>query len=316
MSTPEYPGGYSPRPGNSYQPQAGQTPSASFSDAQTVQGTWQQAGQQGYAMTAPPTKPVRKRRHPVRVALLIILMLLVIGAGGLFLYAQSVEGAIAAAAQNFCSDLKAQNYSGAYALLSTSYQAKVTPQQFSQAGQLHDQIDGKVQNCSASGGASGLGALLQLGSTSVTFPTHIARNKTLSGDMTLVKQGGAWKVDALDESLQGTTLGPILVAEDYCSALASGNVQQAYNDLSPDYQSRLGSAQQYAQTLHSVLTQGVSITGCTPDLSSYSVTGTTAKLNGSLMVQENGISASLSVALTFVENSAGVWKIDNLTAQP
>ena len=326
MSTPEYPGGYSPQPGNRYQPQSGQTPPGAFSEAPTVQGTWQQAAQQagspqpgqpqGYAAPAPATKPVRRRRHPVRIALLIILVLLVLGAGGLYLYAQSFEGAIAAAAQRFCSDLKAQNYSGAYGLLSTGYQAKVMPQQFTQAGQLHDQIDGKVQSCSASGGSSGLGALLQLGDTSVTFAAQITRNKTFSGDMTLVNQGGAWKVDALDESLQGTTLGPILVANDYCSALAAGNVQQAYNDLSPDYQSQLGSEQQYAQTLQSVLTQGVSITGCTPDLSTYSVTGTTAKLNGALGVKENGVSANLNVAVTFVENSAGVWKINSLTVQP
>lgn len=317
VSTPEYPGGYSPRPGNPYQPHPGQTPPGAFGPAPTVQGALPQSSQpQGYASAAPPTQPVRKRRHPVRIAVLILLVLLVLGAGGLFLYARAFEGAITAAAQSFCSDLKSQNYSGAYALLSTGYQAKVTPQQFAQAGQLHDQIDGKVQNCSASGEASGLGAVLQLGSTSVTFPARITRSKSFSGNMTLVNQGGTWKVDAVDESLQGTTLGPILVANDYCSALAAGNVQQAYGDLSPDYQSRLGSEQQYAQTLQSVLTQGVSITGCTPDLSSYSVSGTTAKLNGSLAVQENGVSASLNVALTFVENSAGVWKIDSLTVQP
>lgn len=295
MTTPENPGGYAPQPGNPYQPQPGQP--------------------QGYAMPAPATRPTRRRRQPVRIALLIILVLVLLGAGGVVVYAHSVEDAIASAAQNFCTDFKTQNYTGAYGLLSSGYQANVTQQQFTQAGQLHDQIDGKVQSCSASA-SGGLGALLQLGSTTVTFPAHITRNKTFSGNMTLVNQGGSWKVDAVDQSLQGTTLGPILVANDYCTALASGNIQQAYNDLSPDYQSRLGSEQQYAQTLQSVLTQGVSLTGCTPDLSTYNVTGTTAKLNGALTVQENGISVNIPIALTFVENGAGVWKIDSVTIQP
>lgn len=302
MSTPEHLGGYSPQQGPSYHSEP------------TIPGGYGQPG--GYATPAPSTKPVRKRRHPVLIALIVVVVLLLLGAGGVFAYAQSVRGAITAAAQSFCTDLKAQNYTGAYGMLSSGYQAKVTQQQFTQASQLHDQIDGKVQGCSAGAGGGGLDALLQLGSTSVTFPAQITRNKTLTGDMTLINQNGAWKVNAIDTSLQGTELGPILVANDYCTALASGNVQQAYSDLSPDYQSRLGSEQQYAQTLQSVLTQGVSLTGCTPDLSTYSVTGTTAKLNGSLAVQENGISVNVPIALTFVESSAGVWKIDNVTLQP
>ena len=306
MTTPEHPGGYSPRQGNPYQPQPSAPPG------------YGQPGspQAGYAVPAPTTRPVRKRRHPVLIALLIVLVLLVLGAGGVFAYAQSVRGAITAAAQSFCTDMKAQSYTSAYAVLSSGYQAKVTQQQFFQAGQLHDQIDGKVQGCSATDGAGGLGALLQLGSTTVSFSAQITRNKTFSGNMTLVNQSGSWKVDAIDASLQGTDLGPILVANDYCASLASGNIQQAYNDLSPDYQSRLGSEQQYAQTLQGVLTQGVSLTGCTPDLSTYSVTNTTAKLNGALTVQENGISANIPIALTFVEGNTGAWKIDSVTVQP
>ncbi|HLZ24129.1 MAG TPA: hypothetical protein VKQ30_18600 [Ktedonobacterales bacterium] len=296
MSTPEYPGGYSPQQGNSFQTQSNQS--------------------SGYAAPAPATQPTRKRRHPVRTTLLILLVLVLLAGGGAYAYAQSVRGAIASAAQSFCTDLKAQNYTGAYALLSSGYQAKVTQQQFTQAGQLHDQIDGTVQSCAASDSAGGLDAILQLGSTSVTFPAHMTRNKTFSGDMSLVNQGGSWKVDAVDQSLQGTSLGPILVANDYCAALAAGNIQQAYGDLSPDYQSRLGSEQQYAQTLQGVLTQGVSLSGCTPDLKTYSVTGTTAKLNGTLDVHESGITVNVPIALTFAESGGGVWKIDSATLQP
>ncbi|MGH2515389.1 MAG: hypothetical protein ACRDHP_07015 [Ktedonobacterales bacterium] len=306
MTTPEYPGGFPPRQDNTYQQQAG-----------APQGYGQPGSQpQNYAAPAPSTRPVRKRRHPVRIALLVILVLVLLGAGGVFVYAQSVRGAITAAAQSFCTDLKTQNYTGAYALLSSGYQTKVTQPQFLQAGQLHDAIDGKVQGCSATDSGGGLSALLQLGSTTVTFPAQITRNKPFTGDMTLVNQGGAWKVDAIDTSLQGTALGPVIVANDYCAALAAGNVQQAYSDLSPDYQSRLGSEQQYAQSLQNVLTQGVTLTGCTPDLTTYSVTGTTAKLNGALAVQENGVSVNIPIALTFAEGNAGVWKIDSVTVLP
>lgn len=269
-----------------------------------------------YASSAPITQPTRKRRHPVRIALLIILVLLLLAGGGTYVYALSVKDAITAAAQGFCADLQAQSYASAYTRLSSGYQAKVTQSQFSQASQLHDQIDGKVRGCSAGNDSNALSALLQLGSNTISFPARITRNTTFSGEMTLVNQGGSWKVDRIDQSLQGTDLGPLLVANDYCAALISGNINQAYNDLSPDYQSRLGSEQQYAHALQGLLTQGVSLTACTPDLSTYSVSGTTAKLGGTLAVQVNGASTNLALALTFVKGAAGDWKIDSINLQP
>ena len=292
MSTPENPGGYPPQP-------MGQMPPYTPPTSPTS--------------PAPATQPGRKRRHPVRTALLLVLVLLLLAGGGGVAYALSVRSAITSAAESFCTDLKTQNYSSAYSRLSSGYQAKVTEQQFQQASQLHDQIDGKVQGCSAGGSGSVFDALLQLGSSTVSFSAQITRNKTLSGNMTVVNQGGTWKVDHIDQSLQGTDLGPLQVANDYCSALVSGNISQAYNDLSPAYQDRLGSEQQYAQTLRSVLVQGVSLTGCTPDLSTYSVTGTTAKLNSALNVQVNGASTGIPTAVTFVEGNSGVWKIDSIT---
>ena len=303
MSAPENPSGPLPHEGNNRQ-QLPPQPIYPVGPAPT------------YASSAPITRPTRGRRHPVRIALLIVLALLLLGAGGTFAYALSVNGAITAAAQSFCADLQAQNYAGAYTHLSSGYQAKVTQAQFTQASQLHDQIDGKVRTCSAGNDSSALSALLQLGSNSVSFPAQITRNQTFSGDMTVVKQNGSWKVDRIDQSLQGTDLGPLLVANDYCAALVSGNINQAYNDLSPDYQSRLGSEQQYAQALRSVLTQGVSLTSCTPDLKSYNVSGTTARLSGTLTVRVSGTSTNLAIALTFVKGAAGDWKIDSITLQP
>lgn len=306
MSTPEHPSGPPSHEGDN-QPQLPVQPMTPTTPVDPAPA---------FMSSAPVTQPARKRRHPVRIALLVVLVLLVLAGGGTVAYALSVKGAITAAAQHFCADLQAQNYAGAYTLLSSGYQAKVTPQQFTQASQLHDQIDGTVQSCSAGNDSSALSALLQLGSNSISFPARITRGKTFSGDMTLVNQRGSWKVDRIDQSLQGTDLGPLLVANDYCAALISGNINQAYGDLSPDYQSRLGSEQQYAQALQGVLAQGIALTACTPDLKTYGVSGTTARLNGTLTVQVNGSSTHLALALTFAKGTTGDWKIDSINLQP
>ena len=289
MSTPNYPGGYSSYPGE--QP-----------------GYGQQMGQM-----PPPAPPKKRSRRGLWIILSIVLLLLlacVAGFGILFYNAAQIALQPLQAAQSFCDDLKRQDYTAAYSLLSATYQGQVTQMQFTQGSQLHDQIDGKVQNC-APASNNNFSFNLGNGPTTASFSATVTRNKAFTGKISMVKQGGAWKVDALDPSLQGTDIGPIVVATTFCQALVAQDYQTAYNQLSAR-QHQLATEPQFASQIQSGLGASVKIVGCTPNFSTYAasvVPNTKATLDSSLNISTQGTTVPVSTTLTFVYEG-GAWKID------
>jgi flagellar basal body-associated protein FliL len=295
MSTPNYPEGYPSYPGG--QPGYGQP------------GYGQPMGQM-----PPPAPPKKKSRRGLWIILSIIVVLLlacIAGFGILFYNAAQIALQPLQAAQNFCNDLKTQDYSSAYNMLSTTYQGQVTQTQFTQGSQLHDQIDGKVQSCPLASN-SNFSFNLGNGPTTASFNATVTRNKTFTGKISMIKEGSAWKVDALDQSLQGTDIGPIVVANTFCQALVAQDYQTAYNQLSAR-QHGLATEAQFASEIQSGgLGASVKIVGCTPNFTTYAasvVPNTKATLDSSLNISAQGTTVPVSTTLSFVYES-GAWKID------
>jgi limonene-1,2-epoxide hydrolase len=261
-----------------------------------------------------PAAPPKKSRKGLFIGCGIALVVVLLACGVLgFLGYSAAQAALQPikASQTFCNDLKAQDYTSAYGMLSTTYQGQVTQDQFTQASQLHDQIDGSVKTCApASGNTSSFNFSLDSSKTTASFDVTVTRNKEFTGKLSLVKQGSDWKIDAIDPALQGTDLGPLQVANTFCQALVKGDYQTAYNQFSSDRQAAFTEAQ-YAAQLAQALGTGASITGCTPNLSTYSVSGTTATLDSTLNVSVQGQTVPVPQTVTFTKEN-GVWKISNL----
>ncbi|HEX6121928.1 MAG TPA: NTF2-like N-terminal transpeptidase domain-containing protein [Ktedonobacterales bacterium] len=281
-------------------------------------------GQPGGYPTMPGTPPEQKKsRKGLWITLGVIggLLVLCCAAGiGLFVFATVQAAKPIAAATNFCDDLKAQDYTAAYGMLSTDYQGKVTADQFTQASQLHDQIDGKVKKCGLlASGNSSTSFNFDFNNNTAKLSAQTTRNKTFTGTIALVKQGDDWKIDNIDPSLQGTDLGPLQVANDFCKALAAANYTGAYADLSTKQHSEATEAQ-FEASIKAGLTAAqkqagtaVTIAGCKPDLTSYAVSsnGTTASLNSQLLIAAGAVQVPVAQKVSFVKES-GAWKIDDL----
>ena len=280
--------------------------------------------------TIPPASPTRPARPaPPRIGIdrrftltlvAIAIAFLLVGAGILIAgyNAAQTELRPAQAAQAFCRDLQSQNYNAAYVLLASSYQSQVTVSQFAQASRLQDQVDGKIRACPT---ATGPGIDLSFGTPRdhQSFLVTIVRNKALSGHIALVREDGAWKVEGLEQSLAGTNLGPLLVADTFCQALVEGNYATAYATLSSRQQG-LATEQVFATQFSSALGGPVKLNSCTLDYSTYSIrsgaAAISATFNLTISTSTGGtLSTNLKTVLSFIQES-GAWKVDDFSLQP
>ncbi|HEY7835454.1 MAG TPA: hypothetical protein VIG30_17895 [Ktedonobacterales bacterium] len=212
-------------------------------------------------------------------------------------------GALAAAA-TFCAALQSQDYTSAFGLLASA--GGQTQQVFTQAAQTHDQIDGLVTAC----GPVSLGQFQSAAGSSLTLSVTRAKLAARKGTVTLADATNSWRITTLDSTILGTDLGPLQVGTRFCADLASGNYADAYSLLSAREQA-MGSADQFAAQIAppSPLTWA----GCTPNLSTYRVTGTSASYSIALTLRDtaNGVTASAAFVVTLVLEN-GAWRMDNL----
>jgi hypothetical protein len=267
----------------------------------------------------PSSAPAPKSRRGLLIGLsvAVVLVLLLVGGAVVLMAYQSSEAAIpVAAANDYCQDLKAQNYTGAYAMLSSAYKAAINQTQYTQANSLHDQLDGKIKDCSVES-APAAGFSLTINNTAADLSAKITRNKAFAGGISLIKEGDTWKINAVDESLQGTDVEPLAVGQNFCTALAAKNYTAAYGDFSARRQQAIGSQTDYANAMKANFNSGgVSITGCKMRLDTYSVAPAddTAAVTMELDVKVSTSSGSqvqaVPLKITFVKNG-DQWKIDD-----
>jgi hypothetical protein len=255
----------------------------------------------------------------------VAALALVVVCGGttaLLSFAASQATRPIAAARQYCAALRAQNYSAAYALTSDATQKQVSKAQFTTEAQLRDGVDGKVTRCApvpasrdTFGDAVGdLGFLLG-GAQAAPLTVTIVRTRlgARSGTITMTSQGGSWTVGSIADTLQGTPLGPLLLANHFCKALAAGDFKAAFGDLSAHQVSLEQSEANFAR--QAALPAGSKYIGCAPDLTTYHVAGASASVKLALDIQVTtpaGASVVPVASLASFVQEKGAWKLDGL----
>ena len=263
----------------------------------------------------PPAAPAKKSRKRLWITLGVIAGVLVLACGGIgFVFFSAIQEALkpVTVATTFCNDLKAQNYTTAYDLLSSNAQGQVSRDLFVQAAQLQDQIDGTVKSCAPVTGSSA-NTKIDVNAGKASLKATVQRNQAFTGNILLIKQGSDWKIDDIDASLQGRDITPIITADTFCKALVAGDFHTAYSLLSARQQG-LATEDEFKQQITSpdpTTGQTVTIKGCTPKFGSYTVSDTSATLQSSLSASVSGATGSIDITLTFVKEG-GAWKIDKL----
>jgi hypothetical protein len=211
------------------------------------------------------------------------------------------------AAGAFCAALQAQNYTAAYGLLGTLPQSAVTQADFTQAAHLHDELDGPVTAC----GLAGLGSSNT--DTNADMTVTITRSKLgqRQGGVSLDVENGAWKISNVAPDLEGRDIGPLVVGVRFCADLAQRNYADIYANVLSSNNTSGTTAASWAGFFDGAQT-GVKWVTCVPNLSSYTVSGTSASLDTTMTFRL--ISAhqtvSVPVLLKFIQEGIA-WKLNS-----
>ena len=206
----------------------------------------------------------------------------------------------------YCAALETQNYTTAYGFLGSTLTSQAPQALFTAAEQLQDQVDGKVTGCAI----SAISASNTDTSTTVTASITRSTLGARSGNITLDGTGGTWKISKVDDALQGSDLAPLVTVVLFCAALQANDFATAYSLLSAAQQA-LGTEAEFAASL--TLPSGAKWGGCTPDFSTYKVSGTTAQITGAIAVLSASGTNLGSVTTKFLlVLEGGAWKIDDL----
>ena len=241
------------------------------------------------------------------------LVLVVVGIGGYGVYTTRQAGRPYAAAQTFCDDLRAKQYAAAYGLLAAPARRATSEQTFALTNQLHDQVDGPISACSVPAPSS-VGYTYTV-PTQISISTHITRKAPMQGTLTLVEEGGVWRVSQIANSLQGTDVGPLLAQNAFCGELVAGQYAMAYAQLAPGAQASGAEhdfATAYAQAFGGGIGGALRLTGCTPDLTSYTVVNGDAQVSVIFVAQAAGQEVDFPTQFTFIQVS-GAWEIASVT---
>ena len=271
------------------------------------------------APPAPPATTPEPERKGLSLAwrlglTALICALLLAGAGGLYAYASSLAAAPQRVVASYCAALKRDDYHAAYDLLAPSAQAQTTQAQYLADASARDTIEGPVTQCAATATQSLSPLSFLRAPRSIIFNAQITRKQTARGQIALSRDATGWHVAALSSPLQGIDLGPLSTEQALCKAFGQHAYTQAYGLLSTPYQHEQGDAATFARAFGDTLT----VTGCTPDLKTYSVNSADqqATLDATLAVKVAATTSggapgvfSLPAQLTFVRESTG-WRVD------
>ncbi|MBA2680495.1 MAG: FHA domain-containing protein [Ktedonobacteraceae bacterium] len=262
---------YAPPP-----PQAVYASSPSYPPA--APGTYGQSAQQ--VPQFPQQVSQRKSRRGLMIASILVIVLLIAGGIGAFVFLSMPTPA--KALDKFCTSLKGGDYQTAYSGLSTKLQSQAPEPVFAA-------VVGKVDNCSYS-------AVNQVNTSATTNLTLTGASHTGSDAVTLVQDSsGTWKIDD-DPKL--TALPKAL--DSYCSALKGGDYQSAYNQLTSAYQGKV------SKGLFSAFLPSVS--ACSYTISNVSAGNATASI---VLAYNQGQAETDTTSLV---QTSTAWQIDALSA--
>lgn len=262
---------------------------------------------------SPPSTSAHRWRW-IALAVAGVVLLATLGVGGFSLYATHEAQQPTLTAQAFCSDMETKQYTAAYHMLSSTYQAKTSQAQFVEDAGLHDQVDGPVAVCTVLHSSAPTGYTLQT-IVGATLALRVTRHKPSEGSVTIIKEGTDWRVDTIASSLQGTTLAPLRVGITFCRALVAKDYAAAYNTFSSHERSG-GTEAAFTATFTKAFGADLQITSCTPTVSSYTVTPdvTSATVDVAMQitlhVQGTGL-VTIPATLGLVAEN-GAWKLDSI----
>jgi hypothetical protein len=186
----------------------------------------------------------------------------------------------------FCSALQKGDYPGAYNQLSSGLQAKYASEAafataFSNNGGL-----GKVSHCTVPN--------VNDGANTGTISYNLSGGSSLVVDYVLIDENSAVKINA-----QHPRSTPSLTLTTYCNALAGQDYQTAYNQLSTNLQSQIGTESQFA-----AIATANQLKGCiVKNVNNAAGTGT--------ITYNRSDANNVSATATFV-NQHGTWMINTL----
>ncbi|HEX8037421.1 MAG TPA: hypothetical protein VF510_26430 [Ktedonobacterales bacterium] len=207
----------------------------------------------------------------------------------------------------FCAALQNKDYTTAFTSFGIPPTSLKTVADFKDSAALWDQIDGAITACSV----SGLGSSNDDASASLNISVTRAKSGAHSSAIALNANGTTWKISSLDAAVFGTDVGAARTATLFCADLSSGKYADAYALLSSGFVG--SSTESEIVDAFSGKADGIKWSGCTVDVSTYHVSGSSASISVkvTLVLVATGQSASGPVELSLVK-SGDTWKIDNL----
>jgi hypothetical protein len=256
---------------------------------------------QGLTQTAPA--PRTSRRGLIIGLVAGVLVVALLGAGA-FVGINQYQ-APANAAQQFCNNLKAQDYVATYSMLASGLQAQYSSDEFSLGAKTLDQSEGAVTAC---GQANGSAYNYTLFGNTATISAVITRAQSgsLTGTLHLVNQNG-WKISGIDTSLLGVNLASLQTAAGFCAAVQRQDYTTAYSFFGASLQSQITQSDFVSQgSLHDQIDGLVTACGVTGlgQGNNDTTTNLTVSIMRSKLGQKTG-QASLDV-------EASAWKFSSL----
>lgn len=242
------------------------------------------AVQQGaYTSPVPVQRPKRRKLWLILGAVVGLLLIAAIAFGAI----AYVNRPLASKTLNaFCSALQSGDYPGAYNQLSSGLQAKYGSEAafataFSTNGGL-----GKVSHCAVPD--------VNDGANTGTISYKLSGGSTLVVDYVLIDENSAVKINA-----QHPRSIPSLTLNTYCNALTGHDYQTAYNQLSTNLQSQVGSESQFAAIFTA------------EQLKSCTVKNVNDATRTGIITYNRSDANNTSATATFI-NQHGTWMIDTL----
>jgi hypothetical protein len=209
------------------------------------------------------------------------------------------------AAQQFCSNLKTQDYVATYNMLSSSLTAQYSSDEFTLGAKTLDQIEGAVTSC---GQAAGNAYNYTLFGDTATIAAVITRAQAgqSTGTLHLVNQNG-WKISSIDTSLLGVNLASLQTAAGFCAALQRQDYTTAYSFFGASYQGQITQSEFVSQgSLHDQI-DGL-VTACSVTALGQGNSDSTSNLTVSITRSKLG----QKTGQTTLEVESGSWKIINV----
>ncbi|HEY6540255.1 MAG TPA: FHA domain-containing protein [Ktedonobacteraceae bacterium] len=224
--------------------------------------------------------PRRSRRRWLWVALIILVILgLAGGASAVYFFTRATpEKTIDA----YCNALRGQDYTSAYALLSSALRKSSTEADFA----AKQQAVGHTTICTHD-------SANVTGNIATDNLTVVAGGQSFAGIVSLVSESGDWKINVLLSS-------PEMTLTIFCNALRAGDTHTAYNEYSQGLKNA-NSETQFAQTF----------SGVTCAFSSVTTSGSSSTAN-IVFVNSSGPSSPYVIVLGQDPANNSDWRIDGI----